>query len=550
MKKMILLLCVVFLMSSITSYGDINGPYRNGFIEGYIKKVLEKEVQIEEYDGATHQISIDPKAALTIDGLLVYVKDFKPGMEVYGELKNRRLTTLESYSTEIPGYIPPGSKLRVGIVRKIDRDQITVQLSTGEKETYFTSVATVALKRGKNVPLSVIYEGDRVKLYFDEVNTTFISKMEIEGDSIAIKDIYRGKLTLSSYIEDQIVLENVEKMRNGKWEIVQASMKIPYNPELPLYVGGQKVPHRSLKSYQGRTVYLAVKDFFGKDKAEKMIIKGQYESTFSDKIKDINWYTQGMELGNTKNISFHDGTIIVKNGRLVDMYGINAKSDAYVVTDGRGSQLNADVVYLYNEDVNNSNIGQHMIYAGRLDVILQDKVTVKNYFILDGNDWYSYGDPKELYYDNDTTIYDLEAQKLVSPKEFYAKDYAVDEKTDYAKTRNLKDWHGYMYTDGDQIRTIIVQKNMDSLLNQRTTNGVIEKVYEDTLLGWTLVLRDGNDWSSRKKQWMAKNASVQIGLDKAMLIKEGKMIQADELKSGDRLYVVRDDFEAKVVIVK
>ncbi|MFT9495520.1 hypothetical protein [Anaerosolibacter sp.] len=550
MKKMIILLCFIFLMSSITSYGDINGPYRDGFIEGYIKKVLEKEIHIEEYDGTTHQLSFDAKAVLTIDGTLVNMKDFKPGMEVYGELKNRRLTTLEGYSTEMPGYIAPGSKLRVGVVREIDRDQITIQLSTGEKETYFTSMATVAMKRGANVPLSVLYEGDRVKLYFDEVNTFFISKMEIEGDSIAVKEIYRGKLKLASYLDDQIVLENVEALRNGKWETIQASMKIPYSADVPLYIGGQELSSRNLKNYQGRTVYLAVKDFFGKEKAEKMIVKSQYESTFSDKIKDINWYTQGMELGNNKNISFHEGTIIVKNGRLVDMYGINAKSDAYVVADGRGDQLGADVVYLYNEDINNSNIGQHMIYAGRLDVILQDKVTLKNYFMLDGNDWYSYGVQKELYYDNDTAIYDLEAQKFVSPKEFYAKDYAVDEETDYAKNRNLKDWHGYIYTDGDQIRTIVVQKNMDSLLNQRVTNGVIERIYEDALLGWTLNLRNGNDWSSRKAQWMAKNTAVQIGLDRAMLIKDGKMIQADELKAGDRLYMVREDFEAKVVLVK
>lgn len=550
MKKLTLLLCLIFLMSSITSYGDINEPYRNGFIEGYIKKVVEKEIHIEEYDGTTHQLSFDAKAVLTIDGTLVNLKDFKPGMEVYGELKNRRLTTLEGYSTEIPGYIAPGSKLRVGVVREIDRDQITIQLPTGEKETYFTSMATVAMKRGANVPLSVLYEGDRVKLYFDEVNTFFISKMEIEGDSIAVKEIYRGKLTLSSYLDDQIVLENVEALRNGKWETVRASMKMPYNVDVPLYIGGQKLSSRNLKNYQGRTVYLAVKDFFGKEKAEKLIVKSQYESTFSDKIKDINWYTQGMELGNNKNISFHEGTIIVKNGRLVDIYGINAKSDAYVVADGRGDQLNADVVYLYNEDINNSNIGQHMIYAGRLDVILQDKVTLKNYFMLDGNDWYSYGDQKELYYDNDTAIYDLEAQKFVSPKEFYAKDYAVDEETDYAKNRNLKDWHGYIYTDGDQIRTIVVQKNMDSLLNQRVTNGVIERIYEDALLGWTLNVRNGNDWSSRKAQWMAKNTAVQIGLDRAMLIKDGKLIQADELKAGDRLYMVREDFEAKVVLVK
>lgn len=550
MKKAAAFLCLILLMSSITSYGDSQGPYRNGFIEGYVKKVLEKEIQIEEYDGTIHQLPFDPRALLTIDGIPASLRDFKGGMEVYGEVKGLRLYTLESYSTENPGYIPPGGKIRTGTVKKIDRDQIVIQLPTGQKETYFTSAATIALKKGAQVPLSVLYEGDRVKLYFDEIDSSLISKMEIEGDSIVVKDLYRGKLALAHDLENKMVLEEVEALRNGKWEAVKPSMAIPYTTDLPLYAGGQKISYRQLKNYQGRTVYMAVKDFFGSQRAEKMIIKSQYESTYADKIKDINWYTQGLELNNNKNLAFHEGTMIMKNGRLVDMYSIDAKADAFVVADGRGNNLLADVIYLYNEDINHSNIGRHVLYGGRLDVILQDQVTLKNFFVLDNNQWVSFGGQKDLYYDSDTSIFDLEAQKLVPPKEFYAKDYAVDENSDYAKNRNLKDWYGYIYTDGDQIRTILVQKNMDSLLNQRITNGVIDKVYDDPLLGWTLELRDGKDWSSSKKQWMAKNASLRINLEKAMIIKDEKMISAHELKAGDRIYMVRNDFEGKIVIVK
>ncbi|MDF2545609.1 MAG: hypothetical protein K0R93_507 [Anaerosolibacter sp.] len=550
MKKIIWTLCILLLVSSITSYGDMNGPYRDGFIEGYIKTIVENQIQIEEYDGTIHLLPLAPKAVLTIDGILVTLKDFKPGMEVYGELQGRRLSTLESFSTENPGYILPGTKVRTGIVRGIDRDQIQIQTPFGSNETYFTSPATVALKRGVNISLSSLYEGDRVRLYFDEMDTRFISRMEIEGDSILVKDLLRGKLTVSSQLENQIVLEDVEKIQNGKWELVQSTMSIPYTTDLPLYVGGQKISYQNLKYYKGKTVYMAVKDFFGKSRAEKMIVKGQYQSDFSDKIEDVNWYTQALELGNHKNLTFHEGTIIVKNGRLVDMYSINAQADAYVVADGRGSQLTADVIYLYNEDINNSNIGQYGVYAGRLDVILQNNVTLKNFFILNQNDWESFSGEKELYYDNDTFVYDLESQQAVSPKEFYAKDYAVDETTDYAKDKGLKDWYGYVYTDGDRICGIVVQKSMDSLLRQRTTNGVVERVEEDTLLGWTVHVRDGKDWSSRRKEWMAKNSTFKVNLEKAMIIKNDSIIQPYELKPGDRLYMVRDDLEGKVILVK
>jgi hypothetical protein len=389
-----------------------------------------------------------------------------------------------------------------------------------------------------------------VKLYFDEIDTNFISRLEIEGDSILVKDLYRGKLTVSNQLDDQVVLEDVERIENGKWKNVDAMMKIPYTTDLPLYVGGQKIPFQNLKYYKGKTVYMAMKDFFGKNRAEKMIVKSQYESDFTDKIEDVNWYTQSLELGNNRNLNFHDGTIIVKNGRLVDIYGINAKADAYVVADGRGSTLTADLIYLYNEDVNNSNIGQYNIYAGKLDVILENTVTLDDFYVLNQNEWESFRKDKELYYDNDTFIYDVENGKTVEPKEFFAKDYAVDEDTDYAEDRGLKDWHGYIYTDGDRICGIVVQKKLDSLLKQRTTNGVIEKIEDDASLGWTMYIRDGKDWSARKEQWMAKNSTFKVILEDALIMKQDKMIQPDELKPGDRLYIVRDDLEGKVILVK
>ena len=35
-----------------------------------------------------------------------------------------------------------------------------------------------------------------------------------------------------------------------------------------------------------------------------------------------------------------------------------------------------------------------------------------------------------------------------------------------------------------------------------------------------------------------------------MIVRNGEIISADELKPSDSLYIVRDDFRAKVVIVK
>jgi hypothetical protein len=556
MKKKILLYCIcILLISSGVVYADTYGPYRDRFIEGYLTYIGCNQIRIEEYDGTIHLLPIHYKAYFQIDGIPVQLDDFKPGLEVYGELQGRSIKYLESYSTQTPGYIPPGGKARTGIIKKIDRDQIILEESAGKEETYFISPATLVVKKGQNVLPSELYEGDRVKLYFDEADSTLISRIHIEGNSVLVKDLYRGKLSFVDDLEDKILVEETEVFRNGKWQEDRSDMQVTYDNNFPLYMGGQKIPYKNMKYLKGKTIYLAVKDFFGTDKVEKMVVKNQNEMIYSNKIENINYYGDEFELDNRKNISFHDGTIIIKNGRLVDKESIQPFSDALVIADGRGGNLVADVINIYNEDLNNSNIGQNNIYAGRLSRITEDKVYLKDFFLLDRNDWVSFGtekekDEKELYYDNDTDIFDLENKKKVSAKEFFAKHYAVDEDSSYVRDNNLKDWNAYIYTDGDRIASILLQKNMDSLLKQRVTNGIVERVQDDSLIGWTIYLRDAKDWSSRNEKWMAKNSTIRINLSKAMIIKNGKMIKPEELQRGDRLYIVRDDFNGKVLIVK
>lgn len=552
MRKALSFVMALLVYFSTFAYVNASDPYREGYIEGYIKNKIEDKIQIEAYDGTLHTLSFAKDPIFIIDNRDATIIDFKPGMEVYATLEGRKMNYIESYSTENLGYIKEGSRIKVGTVKRIDRNQIILKPLIGKEETYFTSPATVALKNGKNVELNTLYEGDRVKLYFDEMDSTMISKMSIEGQSILINNLYRGKISISNDIEDSLTLEDVEYFKNGQWEKKTDMVSLSYNNEIPIYIGGQKIPSKNLKNYKGKTAYLAVKDFFGKDKIEKFVIKSQYESAYSNKIEDINWYSESFELSNKQNLTFNEGTIIIKNERLVDKYSLTPKTDAFILADGRGSSVMADVVYVYNEDINNSNIGQNYVYTGKLDKIDQYSVVLDQFYILDKNEWVSFNEKKDppLYYDEDTYIYDLDNSKKLTVEEFMAGNYSVDENSTKAKEENLKDHYSYIYADGDRIHTIFIQKNMDSLLKQRITNGSIESIENNGSTGWTLSLKDAKDWSEVKDQWMPKNTSVNINLEKAMVIKDGKRIEAEELQAGEKLYIVRDDYEGKIIIVK
>lgn len=554
MKKVSLILILTICISILFPVLDnTEAAYAASFlneIEGYIVDINESFVKIEEYNGRSRLLLISPTALFEIDQRTASLRDFKIGMEVYAKTTGGRISYMESFSTEIPGFILPGSKTRSGIIKKIDRNQLILRLPTGKEQSYFTSPATIALKNGRNVPLSTLYEGDYAKLYFDEHDSTIISRISIRGDYAKIKALYKGTIEISDTLGDTITLKDVEVFNNDEFKEKGNMVKIDLSPDTSLHIAGQNIPKENLKYYRGKTAYVAVKDFFGRDKTEKVVVKDKYETTYSDKITDINWYSDTLELKNNKNIHFDDGTIIIKNGRLVDKYSINLESDAFIIADTRGKNANADVIYIYNEDINNSNIGNYHLYAGKLHKIVENHLTLRDFFLLNQNEWESFSDDKELYYDNDTYIYDLENAKTISPKEFFAKDYAIDKDSDYAYDNKLRGWHSYIYADGDRASAILVKKDMDSLLSQRVTAGIVEHIEEDSLVGTIAVIRDVRDWSRRNEKWMPKSITIRLTLEDSLMVKHDKAVSIEELRPGDTIYCVRDDMKAKFILIK
>ena len=552
MKRFTISIVLITLLFAIVFTYNRAETLAYPIIEGYIKSInmAESRIEVEEYRGNIRAFNIAPGAVLLIDDIPVKLNDFKIGMEIYAEYYGNTLTRLESWSTENPGYIPPGGKVRTGVIKSIDRNQLILRLTTGKEETYFTSPATIALKNGTNVPLTTLYEGDRVRLYFDEKDTDIISRISIEGDSAKLKGLYKGILETQNLMNNTILLKDVEVFQNGAWHELKNILKMEFTLEAPIYYSGQKISPNNLKYFSGKTVYVAVKDFFGKETAEQMVIKSLYESTFSEKIEEINWYASAFELKNKRNIDFNEGTIIVKNNRLVESFALSPGQDAFVVADGRGAKALASVVYIYNQDINNSNMGQYLLYAGKLDMVIDNKLVLTDFFVLNQNEWESFDDEKELYFDNDTFILDLEDMKRITHEEFITGHYAVDEDSSFRRRQGLRSWYAYAYTDGDRIVAIALKKDMDSLLRQRVAVATIDRLEDDALVGKTAILRNARDWSSRNEKWMEKGLPVRMRVEKALLIKDDKMISWDELKPGDDVYCIRDDFECIFLLVK
>ena len=120
------------------------------------------------------------------------------------------------------------------------------------------------------------------------------------------------------------------------------------------------------------------------------------------------------------NFTLNDGTIIVKNDRLVDKYSVNSQSDVFLVSDG-ATNPQTNILYIYDEDINNSNIGENKLYFGQLDEIIDYEIRLRRYSILKKNEWDHYRGSTKLYYDDDT-IYMIWNLKSLYPLKNYKQE--------------------------------------------------------------------------------------------------------------------------------
>ncbi len=526
---------------------------KNGSFEGYIKAITnsavgEKEpsnpkLALEKYDGNTIELEVASDALLSIDQIPVQLKAFLPNMEVWGEVKNNRIISLQGTSASNPGYISPQTLIRSGMITQIAADQIMVKDADGKTTGYVLTPATVIMRNSRVISPGDLYTGDHARLYFDDIDATAVTRIVLEGPSVVVQNLLRGQLQQIDEIGKTIVLKEVKVLRNGTWEAYQPMLTLPFNADSPVYCAGQKVLLNNLKQYRGKSLYAAISNKLGRDRIEKMVINRQYETTWKEKIDRIKWYGEALELANQRNFTYNQGTIVIKNNRLMGAEALTSGLDTVLIADNMGT---ANVINVLDAGLNNNSSGGHHLYLARLDRVAEQELYVVNSAILEDNHFQQSSSGQTLTIIDETVFLDADNNKTLSLEDFKNDNYAIDESTQYARNHNLRDWYGYLYTDGDVVVSAVIKADLDEYDLLRVSTATVAQSGDGTFLE----LRDVKDWSARHQEWMQRSNNLKLVVNRASAIREDKVIDQEGLKVGDRLYIIRDDVYGKMLIVK
>lgn len=531
-------------------------------------------VSIYDYNDKIVEYPVAQHALVTINGNFARLKDLQMGQDVTMTVQNGYITKIVTETfTENPGAITDYGKMRMGSIYYMYTDSILFDLNNGQRAQYMVTSATQIIRDGIMTTMRALKEGDQVKLYFNDIYSNKVDRIEVEGIERLISQVYKGKIEDVNATSGTMTLSDPYVLKNTGWAASdQYMIDIPYSEKTMIYNNSNQVRPKDFgKLYKDKTAYVVVEENYGTETAVKVTVQNGGELLTYDSIDKIDNTLASMELYNKENYKFNAGTIVVKDGRLIDPGRIRRFDSAYVIGDYYMGNKTANVVKLVTRA---ESIFDNM-YVGALYQVDTNSMIFKNYTKMSGNQWGTVepNASRRFYYTTDTGIVNSTVTPAVSikPADFFHKGFSEEENKD-KNNQGLKyeRYYGLFVTDGKDViyainlrqKGLVKDQNIDDSTTDETaikgylndtlkatslTRGTVEAV--DTK--WTRIqLTNSNDWSSTLSTWNANAVDTYVKYDNTLILKNNKVIQPSDIKQGDSLYVLRNKELALVIFVE
>lgn len=536
-KSKILLTLTIFIASGLffTQPAHANSTITGEFVSANYeefqidKKTTEKRlssVTIKNENGRTSTLNIDKFAYLSVDSVPVKIEAFKLGMEIEAEVNLRRIKSMNGFSGVDIGEIEHRDKIVTGTVNQLDAsgEFLSIRLDNGQTKTYYLNDETEVFKGTKLVDLSVMYEGDRIKLTFDEYDTNFISSIEVTVQGVKIESLYKGTISRIEPASNKIHLKDEMVFRDWKWtpNTFRSTSTYSYDQRIPIYVGDVLIKPDRLRQYAGNDLYFVTVSEFGKEVIKKMIIKKTNERTYYEPMTSFTTGKKEINLKTAGKIRYHDGTILIRNGRLVDSASLQAGGNAFVVTEGKKQSEFANVVHITNDGFQSPNLAVHSIYFGKINAAKKAyDLTLSDAYELSGNAWQSVSTPN-LAFSNDT---------------YAVRDWSTSIRKIVPQLDEMWQYNGeyaYFYIENGTIVAMHVidkKSRLAPLVSVGRYAGYNSGDYEN------IRIQNVNQWQT---PWIEAPLISSMNIKQATIIKDGKVIHASQLRKNDRIYLLHE----------
>jgi len=466
------------------------------------------------------------------------LEDIEPGDTVFVRIDE---TGAVSSISSVDNYT-----VRYGKVVSKKLSSITVETDKGILQ-YNTDGVNV-IKDGRLSKISQLKDGDRVKLLINEApNLTRLKEITIESGDKLVANIYKGKFNSYNSLSNQILLSDPWVLRKGVWvkDEVEPMKSLRLGDNFAAYYGGTAQPVKDMNKYlPGAVVYLVSERDYGNNENIVMAnFTNDLEVPYNDKVytAGTNRFTLQQAL---TSITYDRGTIVVKDGRLVQGSSVAANDYAYVVAnrDSASGALVAGVVSVEQR----AGTEAVQLYRGRITAIDPYKnVTLQSYSRLNGVNWEYANTPITFTLSADTRITDTDG--IVGQGDFISSNSA-----DTFRDRTI-----YILSNGTNAVEISTAPygnvNVTGELVM-ASGGTVDEEGNLVSQPTALELKNCRYYNSSSNIYVSIADSKVNLLANSLVIKNNVRINPSELKKGDKLRILKKDStttgDAYIVIVE
>ncbi|MBS7345154.1 MAG: hypothetical protein KIG60_05820 [Caryophanon sp.] len=555
------LLCVIAFPVQPASAASVQGE----FVEAVYRDTVDakgnvtgqelSQVTLRASDGSERTYFMNALASLYINNTPTNIQGFKAGMQVTASVTLRRITEMRGTSvdpsnedanfgeanTSTAGQINANGRSLSGIVTEIDPYGMfmTVKTDQGRETQYFLNNDTKYFKNSNQTTLAGLFIGDRVQLNFSSATSSTVTRVTMSDVGKKVSGIYKARLQVFSGATNRLTVRNEEQFKNWDFQQMNGSRLKAYKTtsQTTYYVGGMKIAKNQLSNYRGSELYYVTTNTFGQEVIEKVVVLSMRERSFEAPIVSVDTANNYMrfDLETLKFLYYHGGTILVRNGRLIEETSLIGQGKAFALTQPQGNTEVANMIYTTSKGFTSANLADHELYFGELyyggdlndyNIELNDAVK------LTDNYWQVTNEPiVDLKFTNTTAAYDdLEGNVLPFDAETELHAY--------------EGYYGYFYVQDGIIDTVYFI-DPSARNSEQIVTGVVDRVNERT---GQFDVHSLNEWVG--DNWQGIGGDLQTTLDKAVIIKDGKNISASQITAGDHVYMLLDaDSEPHVVLI-
>lgn len=470
------------------------------------------------------------------------------------------------------GYINPGSKMKRGEVLFISPDEIEIKTNT-EREKYRLTPSTIYIKRGQMVNINTIKEGDKILLFFDSIYTTEVSVVQIEDEETHISGVLKGRIDMVDTISGEIWIKKPLEYKDSKWiNTLKYSIKLKSAGD-SIYRGNTEISLEQLKLFTGKEVYIAYDTRYGKYNIAKLRTKNGYAKEYNGKVFSIEYNTGQMVVSNNL-MGLDEGTIVIKDNRLVDNLNIDRGREIDLIVErNRGKNISSIISMdtdVLEERIDDTDI---YVYRGKIEDIYDYEIEIgkidyrKNYLKLEKMKWKEIEDTRRFFFSSDSLVYDSELKKIIDPIYLWnsrfinIQDIQDKDLKDRIKTNYYKGKQAYFVTRESEYGREVIGINLipyknyygGNVMLNHSINGEISEIdYTNKI-----IKLDGvKSYNNLNSTW-ERTANQTIDINKSVVILNDIAIPLEEIHNiriGSKAHIIKEKTssvdEAYVILIE